>query len=53
MTRLTRLKVVVAAVALAVWAWGARTADARFTWAGIALLAVAFLLRFLNPRERD
>ncbi|HEY0971735.1 MAG TPA: hypothetical protein VGE02_12270 [Gemmatimonadales bacterium] len=52
MNRLTRLKVVVAAVALVVWAVGARLGDERLTWAGLALLAGAFLLRFLNPRDR-
>ena len=52
MTRLTRLKIVVAAVALGVWAVGARLQDARLTWSGIALLAGAVLLRFLNPKVR-
>ena len=52
MSRLPRLKIVVAAVALGAWAVGARLQDDRLTWAGIALLAGAFLLRFLNPKDR-
>ncbi len=52
MTPLTRLKIVVAAVAIAVWATGARLEDERLEWVGIALLAGAFLLRFLKPRDR-
>lgn len=52
MSRLTRLKLVLAAVGVGIWAVGARLGDDRITWAGLALLAGAFLLRFLNPRDR-
>lgn len=50
MTPLTQAKLAVGLLALAIWGWGAHTDDARFRWVGIALLAVAFLLRFLNPK---
>ena len=50
MTRLSVAKLAVGAVALAVWAIGARADDARLRWAGIALLAGAFLLRFFEPK---
>jgi hypothetical protein len=51
-TPLTRVKLVVGALGLAVWGWGARAGDERFQWAGVALMATAFLLRFLNARDR-
>ena len=50
MTRLSFAKLVVGAVALVVWAIGARADDGRLRWVGIALLAGAFLLRFFEPR---
>lgn len=52
MSRLTRLKLVVAVVGLGVWVVGLRMGEDRLRWAGIALLAGAFLLRLLSPRER-
>ena len=52
MTRLARLKLVVAAVGVGVWAVGARLGHDRLTWAGLGLLVGAFLLRFLSPRDR-
>lgn len=53
MTRLTQAKLAVGLVALAIWGWGVQADDARIRWMGIALLSVAFLLRFLNPRAPD
>ena len=50
MTRLSFAKLAVGAVALVIWAIGARTDDPRLRWAGIALLAGAFLLRFFDPK---
>ena len=49
MSRLSRAKLALAAAALAAFAWGVRTGDRRATWVAIALLAGAFLLRFLGP----
>ena len=52
MTPLTRAKLAVGALGLLVWAYGARAGDERFQWAGVVLMLGAFLLRFLNPRDR-
>ena len=52
MTPLTRAKLAVGALGLLVWAYGARTGDERFQWAGVAIMGAAFLLRFLNARDR-
>ena len=41
-------KLALAGVGILVFAYGARVDDARVRWVGIALLAVAFLLRFLR-----
>jgi hypothetical protein len=51
MTNLTRAKLVVGGVGVAVWGIGVRMGEERLKWAGIALLAGAFLLRFLNTRR--
>ena len=48
---LNRAKLVLAGIGVLVWAHGARIEDAGVRWAGIALLAIAFLLRFLRRRE--
>jgi len=50
-TRLSVAKLAVGAVALVVWAIGARLDDPRLRWGGIAILAAAFLLRFLDPKQ--
>lgn len=49
MSRTSRLKLALAIGALAAFAWGVRTGDRRATWVAIALLAGAFLLRFVGP----
>lgn len=51
MTRLTRLKLLVAAAGVIMWGFGVRWQDERVTWVGVALLAAAFFLRFLGRRE--
>lgn len=51
MTNLTRAKLFVGGAGIAVWGIGVRMGDERLKWTGIALLAAAFLLRFLNPRR--
>jgi hypothetical protein len=51
-TRLSRAKLALGAAGLAVWAYGVRVEDERFQWAGVLLMLGAFLLRFLNARDR-
>ena len=53
MTQLTRVKLLVAGAGLSVWGIGVRYGDDRFRWAGVALLAIAFLLRLLRRRPAD
>lgn len=55
MTPLTRMKLVVAATGVCVWGVGVRLGEERLKWAGIALLAIAFLLRLLkeHPTHPD
>jgi hypothetical protein len=50
---LDQVKLAVAGVGIVVWAYGAKVEDARVRWLGIALLALAFLLRFLRRRARE
>jgi hypothetical protein len=52
MTRLTWLKAVVAGLGLAVFLYGYRVDDPNVRWVGIALVAAAFLMRFVG-RRRD
>ena len=49
MSRVSQLKLALAAAALAAFAWGVRSGDRGATWVAIALLAGAFLLRFAGP----
>jgi len=46
------LRATVFLVGLAVFTYGARTDAPTVRWIGIALLAVAFLLRFVDPARR-
>ncbi|MGI8844267.1 MAG: hypothetical protein ACR2HZ_11240 [Gemmatimonadaceae bacterium] len=41
-----------AVVGIITWAYGVREEDHRVRWLGIALIAAAFLLRFLVARPR-
>lgn len=50
MTPLTRIKLATAAAGVVVWAVGVRIGEERLKWAGIAILAFAFLLRLLNDK---
>ena len=50
MKRLLLLRTLLAATGVAVWGWGYRTDAPDARWIGIALLAVALLLRFLPAR---
>ncbi len=50
MTPITTAQLALAAIGIVVWGWGTRVGDPRIGWAGIVLLAVASLLRFVKPR---
>lgn len=45
-------KVALALLGMFIWGYGVQARDSRVRWLGIALLAAAFLLRFLVPRPR-
>jgi protein-S-isoprenylcysteine O-methyltransferase Ste14 len=49
--RVTWIRLVVAAVGLFVWSYGYRADDPAIRWVGIAMLAVALLLRFWARRR--
>jgi hypothetical protein len=52
MNTLLRLKLALFAIGLILWFWGYRSDDSVFRIAGIAVLLVAFLLRFAGRRSR-
>jgi hypothetical protein len=49
---ITWIRLGVAAIGLLVWVYGYQADDTTVRWVGIALLAVAVLLRFVAPRRR-
>lgn len=51
--RFDTVKLALAGAGLFVWFYGVRVDDARFQWAGVAFLLVAFVLRFLGGRPRE
>ena len=50
MRRVDQLKFAILLVAIAIWAWGARTGNHSFMLVGIAFVIVAFALRLI-PRS--
>jgi chromate transport protein ChrA len=50
MTRLLITRVVVTLIGVAVWGYGQRTDQANIRFAGMAIIAVALLLRFAPAR---
>jgi len=50
-TKLTRIKLLVAAAGVSVWGLGVRLGDDRLRWVGIVLLAAAVLLRLVRDKE--
>jgi hypothetical protein len=48
-----RLRLILAAVGFAIWATGARASDNRIMWAGLAVMFLSVLGRFLRPRAKD
>jgi len=51
MTSITKVKMAFAGAGIALYAVGIRLDDARWRYAGIAGIAIAFLMRFVKPRE--
>jgi len=51
MRRIDTYKLALAGCAAVLLFWGIRTGSEAYRWAGIALLAVAVLLRFIRPRR--
>lgn len=51
MTTPTRLKLIFAAVGIAVFFYGAETQNEQLRWLGIGLLVSAVLLRFWKPNS--
>jgi len=52
MTGLVTLRATVALVGILVFVYGARADLETVRWVGIALIGVAFLLRFVDPARR-
>ena len=51
MTTLTRIKLILALIGIATWGYGVRIDHRPVQWVGVALLAIALLLRFMFRRE--
>ena len=52
MTPVTTAQLALAVIGVVVWGYGTRIGDSRVGWVGIALLAVASLLRIVKRRQR-
>jgi hypothetical protein len=50
MNTLTRLKLIIVLVGLAIWAYGLRINNRMLMWVGMGFVIVAFLLRFAPRR---
>jgi hypothetical protein len=48
--RILVLKIACALAGLGIFAWGVRTDDGTVRWVGIALVIVAFALRFVKKK---
>lgn len=53
MSPLVRWKLALFVIGMILWMWGYRTDDSYFRVAGIVVLLVAFLLRFVGRRPRS
>ena len=53
MNRLLLARAILAAMGLVVWGYGVRAEEPRTRLVGIALFAIALLLRFAARRRRD
>ena len=45
------MRLAIAAVGIAIWVYAYRVNDERIRWVGVAVLAVAVLMRFFAPRK--
>lgn len=52
MTEVTKIKITLAIVGVAIWGYGVRVEERRVQWAGIALIAISALLRFVERGSR-
>ena len=52
MRPIDQLKFTILVIAIAIWAWGAKTGNHTFMLVGIAFVIVAFALRLI-PRRTD
>ena len=50
---MVRMKLALFLIGLILWTWGYRSDDSYFRIAGIVVLLVAFLLRFVGRRPRS
>jgi hypothetical protein len=51
--RRTEIQLVLAAIGLVVWGYGARAEDPRRQWIGIGFFAAATVLRFFKKRPEE
>jgi len=51
--RIVVLKIACALAGIGMFAWGVRSEDSVVRWVGIALVVVAFLLRFVKKKVPD
>lgn len=51
MRRVDTFKLALAACAVVLLFWGIRVESESYRWAGIVLLVIAVLLRFIKPRR--
>ena len=52
MSTITWVKLAIAVVGITIWAYGFRQEDSVIRWIGIAVIAMAALMRFYRPRPR-
>ncbi|HJR64774.1 MAG TPA: hypothetical protein VJ803_13810 [Gemmatimonadaceae bacterium] len=51
--KLTTIKLALALIGIATWGYGTRVENARIQWFGIALVAIAVVLRFVGRGTKD
>ena len=51
--RRTEAQLVLLLIGVIVWGYGQRIDDNRLTWIGLAFFAVATILRFFKPKDRE